>query len=238
MCCRWSEPNAALRQRVADRVPAWLSATLLCGGARRRRGVAGAHQRGAALCRGRPLSPARAQHERRDVAAQPQRRRAIHFAGGRDHARRAGLAARSATACSTASMSPIVRPISPRCRMRARGERAASSSALRRDAARGQNVSADFIWVEMRCRPLEQAVGRGRGGRRDARRHRPQGAGAGARTGAHRRRAGGRVEDPLPGHHEPRAAHAAQRHHRLLRDDRAGRRARCSMPRAARNTRS
>ena len=30
---------------------------------------------------------------------------------------------------------------------------------------------------------------------------------------------------PLPRHHEPRAAHAAQRHHRLLRDDRAGRRA-------------
>ncbi|ANW00733.1 PAS domain-containing sensor histidine kinase [Bradyrhizobium icense] len=28
---------------------------------------------------------------------------------------------------------------------------------LRRDAARGQNGSADFIWVEMRCRPLEQA---------------------------------------------------------------------------------
>ena len=28
---------------------------------------------------------------------------------------------------------------------------------LRRDAVRGQNISADFIWVEMRCRPLEQA---------------------------------------------------------------------------------
>ncbi|WP_247512371.1 ATP-binding protein [Bradyrhizobium sp. 157] len=27
---------------------------------------------------------------------------------------------------------------------------------LRRDAPRGQNASADFIWVEMRCRPLEQ----------------------------------------------------------------------------------
>ncbi|MEH2588630.1 ATP-binding protein [Bradyrhizobium sp. AZCC 1721] len=27
---------------------------------------------------------------------------------------------------------------------------------LRRDAVRGQNASADFIWVEMRCRPLEQ----------------------------------------------------------------------------------
>jgi cell cycle sensor histidine kinase DivJ len=28
---------------------------------------------------------------------------------------------------------------------------------LRRDAVRGQTISADFIWVEMRCRPLEQA---------------------------------------------------------------------------------
>jgi cell cycle sensor histidine kinase DivJ len=28
---------------------------------------------------------------------------------------------------------------------------------LRRDAVRGQNISADFVWVEMRCRPLEQA---------------------------------------------------------------------------------
>ncbi|MEH2526670.1 MULTISPECIES: PAS domain-containing sensor histidine kinase [unclassified Bradyrhizobium] len=28
---------------------------------------------------------------------------------------------------------------------------------LRRDAVRGQNISADFIWVEMRCRPLDQA---------------------------------------------------------------------------------
>ncbi len=27
---------------------------------------------------------------------------------------------------------------------------------LRRDAIRGQNAAADFIWVEMRCRPLEQ----------------------------------------------------------------------------------
>jgi cell cycle sensor histidine kinase DivJ len=30
---------------------------------------------------------------------------------------------------------------------------------LRRDAVRGQNGSADFVWVEMRCRPLEEASG-------------------------------------------------------------------------------
>jgi cell cycle sensor histidine kinase DivJ len=62
------------------------------------------------------------------------------------------------TACSTASTSPIVRPISPRFRTRrAAAKRAASNFAVRRDGPRGGNQSVDFIWVEMRCRPLEQA---------------------------------------------------------------------------------
>ena len=40
----------------------------------------------------------------------------------------------------------------------ARGSEARSVEfRLRRDAVRGQGHSADFIWVEMRCRPLEQA---------------------------------------------------------------------------------
>jgi two-component system, cell cycle sensor histidine kinase DivJ len=40
----------------------------------------------------------------------------------------------------------------------ARGSEAQSVEfRLRRDAVRGQNHGADFIWVEMRCRPLEQA---------------------------------------------------------------------------------
>ncbi|MFL6838962.1 MAG: sensor histidine kinase [Bradyrhizobium sp.] len=30
---------------------------------------------------------------------------------------------------------------------------------LRRDAVRGENSSADFVWVEMRCRPFEEASG-------------------------------------------------------------------------------
>ena len=63
-----------------------------------------------------------------------------------------------ATACSTASMSPTVRPISPRLSDAARGGEARSVEfRLRRDAVRGQSMSADFIWVEMRCRPLDQA---------------------------------------------------------------------------------
>jgi cell cycle sensor histidine kinase DivJ len=36
------------------------------------------------------------------------------------------------------------------------GEARSVEFRLRRDAVRGQNHSADFIWVEMRCRPLEQ----------------------------------------------------------------------------------
>jgi two-component system, cell cycle sensor histidine kinase DivJ len=37
------------------------------------------------------------------------------------------------------------------------GEQRSVEFRIRRDAVRGQNVSADFIWVEMRCRPLDQA---------------------------------------------------------------------------------
>jgi cell cycle sensor histidine kinase DivJ len=38
----------------------------------------------------------------------------------------------------------------------ARGSEQRVEFRLRRDAVRGLNISADFIWVEMRCRPLEQ----------------------------------------------------------------------------------
>jgi cell cycle sensor histidine kinase DivJ len=37
------------------------------------------------------------------------------------------------------------------------GEARSVEFRLRRDFVRGQNITADFIWVEMRCRPLEQA---------------------------------------------------------------------------------
>ncbi|WGS18332.1 MULTISPECIES: PAS domain-containing sensor histidine kinase [unclassified Bradyrhizobium] len=39
------------------------------------------------------------------------------------------------------------------------GEPRSVEFRLRRDAARGQAVAADFIWVEMRCRPLDQTSG-------------------------------------------------------------------------------
>ena len=38
----------------------------------------------------------------------------------------------------------------------ARGSEQRVEFRLRRDAVRGQNIAADFIWVEMRCRPLDQ----------------------------------------------------------------------------------
>jgi cell cycle sensor histidine kinase DivJ len=38
-----------------------------------------------------------------------------------------------------------------------RGSEQTVEFRLRRDTVRGQTISADFIWVEMRCRPLEQA---------------------------------------------------------------------------------
>jgi cell cycle sensor histidine kinase DivJ len=37
------------------------------------------------------------------------------------------------------------------------GEARSVEFRLRRDSVRGQNISADFIWVEMRCRPFGQA---------------------------------------------------------------------------------
>ncbi len=47
-------------------------------------------------------------------------------------------------------------------------------------------------------------------------------SGAGDRGHARGGRPRQRRQEPLPRHHEPRAAHAAQRHHRLLRDADAG----------------
>ena len=58
--------------------------------ARARRRVAGAHQLLAALRRGRPLSPARPQHDRRHHPPRPRRRGAVRLAGGRAAVRRRG----------------------------------------------------------------------------------------------------------------------------------------------------
>ena len=192
----------------------------LCGRTGRQCGIAGAHFGGAALCGGRPLSLARAKHERRDFASQPQRRRGIHFTGRGSHARHAGCTAYRPW------------PVRPRSCRRSSGlsHGAVGCRARQRATRRIPFAPRRGSWPEHFRRfhlgrdalPAARAgFIRGRCRRRDARRHRPQGPGAGPRTGAHRRRAGGCLQDPVPGHHEPRIAHAAERHHRLLRDDRA-----------------
>ncbi len=79
-----------------------------------------------------------------------------------------------------------------------------------------------FIWVEMRCRPLDQAAGEPSRERevvavmRDVTERKTQEeALEHARAEAEHANA---AKTPVPGHHEPRIAHAAQRHYRLLRD--------------------
>ena len=83
------------RQRCATRRADGVRRRLrdaLCRGPRLRRRVARAHQRRAAVARGGALSPARAQHERRHLAASAQRRGAVHLTGRGSHARHAGRA--------------------------------------------------------------------------------------------------------------------------------------------------
>ena len=89
----------------------------------------------AAQCRGRPLSPAGAQHERRDLASSAATARCSSFRPRRKPCWARRSRGCSATACSTASMSPIVRPISRRLSDAARGGEARSVEfRLRRDA--------------------------------------------------------------------------------------------------------
>ena len=90
------------------------------------RGVAGAHQRRTAQRRGRSISPAGPQHERRDLASSPQRRGAIHFAGRGDDVGNAGRA------------TARPRPVRPRPRRRSSGlsHRAFGRGARRRGTQR------------------------------------------------------------------------------------------------------
>jgi cell cycle sensor histidine kinase DivJ len=57
-------------------------------------------------------------------------------------------------------MSPIARPISPRLSDAARGDVRSVEFRLRREPAGSERGQVDFIWVEMRCRPLDQDIGR------------------------------------------------------------------------------
>ncbi len=103
--------------------------------------------------------------------------------------------------------------------MRRAGDEACSVEfRLRRDTPRGRergpNGQVDFIWVEMRCRPLEQARGTLVAAEaevvavmRDVTDRKNQEAALDqARTAG---RTGRRRQDPLSGYHEPRTSHAA-----------------------------
>ncbi len=182
---------------------------------RARRRAAHAHRRRPAQRRGRTLPPARAQHDRRHHPARPQRRGAVRLAGGR-----AAVRCRRWRACRP-------RPVRPRACGRPAG--VSHRACRRRRARRGplgriphsprqRGGPRRLFRLDRNALPAARyRGGRARSGRGAARRDRPQGAGARARDrpqriGAHQQR-----QEPLPRHHEPRAAHAAQRDHRLLR---------------------
>ena len=196
----------------------------LCDRPRARRGIARAHRFLAVLRGGRPLPAARAQHDRRDHAARAPRRGAVRVAGGRAAVRRQGrriarawlVRPRScrgpsglsvcARKCRVAGRSPVGRIPRP--------PRSSGLAALQRAIRLGRDALPSA-----RRGGGRSGQGRGARGRRgDARRHRAQGTGAGARRRPRGIRACQRRQDALPRHHEPRIAHAAQRHHRFLRN--------------------
>ena len=61
----------------------------------------------------------------------------------------------TATACSSACMSPTGRPISPRSPTPPRSARTARSNSASAAAAM-RRAGGQFVWVEMRCRPLDR----------------------------------------------------------------------------------
>ncbi len=108
--------------------------------------------------------------------------------------------------------------------------RSAWRKAVRSNSACGATASTppavrprEFVWIEMRCRPLEQATAAAGARRRrevvavlrDVTERKEQQQALARR--ACRGRARQCRQKPLSRHHEPRIAHAAQRHHRLLR---------------------
>ena len=100
------------------------------------------------------------------------------------------------------------------------------------------HAATQFVWIEMRCRPLERPTAEAGNDanlevvavlRDVTERKRQEQALEESRSGGGARE---RREEPLPRHHEPRIAHAAQRHHRLLgyADEGIGADARCRTP--------
>ncbi len=98
------------------------------------------------------------------------------------------------------------------------GEDRSLEFRIRRGGEQAQG--GQFVWVEMRCRPLDRADAQGErevvAVLRDVSERKTQERAleiARAEFATRQCR-----QKPLPRHHEPRAAHAAQCHHRLLRN--------------------
>ena len=125
-------------------------------------------------------------------------------------------------ACSTAFMSPTGRLISAPSRVPRLAVRPVplsfASAAMPSDAERASR----FVWIEMRCRPLDQTDGADGAAEREVvavlrditQRKDQELALEQAHAKAEHANAG---KSLIPRYHEPRAAHAAQRHHRLFR---------------------
>ena len=163
-----------------------------------------------------------------DVITRHRRNGTVRFASpaAESPVRRAGEDAARVTACSTACMSPTARPISRRSPMPRRKASAARSNSASGAKCRGEAEAPGPVHLgrdalpraRSRRRTIPMSEQRSRRGH--PRRDRAQDAGAGGRGRARGSRTRQRGEEPVPRHDEPRAAHAAQRDHRLLRDAR------------------
>ena len=142
------------RTRRARRARHHLGFTLRHRACARRR-AARAHRCLAALCRGRPLPSARAQHDRRDHPPWPQRRGAVRVAGGAsncsacapDELNGHGLFDRVHVADRPAYLTALTDAATLR-------EDRSVEFRIRRDDQGGD--CGQFVWVEMRCRPLDR----------------------------------------------------------------------------------
>ena len=159
-CCR-RRPERTRRARYARR----RVSGALCGRACARRRGAGAHQLLAPLCRGGPLPAPRPQHDRRYHAAWPRWRAAVRLARGAISVRlrhRRFARPRFIRSCPCRRSSRLSERAG---RYRGAGRepvRRVSRTARWRRRRRRNLRLPQFVWIEMRCRPLEQANGRSR----------------------------------------------------------------------------
>ena len=123
-------PATTLAQRTRRARRAWDHfGRALCHRTGARRRIPCANQLLAALRRGRPLPPARAQYDRRDRSLRPQRLRVCSFHPRPNRCSVRAPASSRATAYSTVCMWPIDRPISRRLPTQRRTPKSARSNS-------------------------------------------------------------------------------------------------------------